>query len=109
LPDLTVSRSGISFSDRSPDSGDLVTITARVRNAGDAAAAPVTVRFTDNGTPIGEALTPAIPAGESRTVSVTWVAGVSGRHAISVTTDEADLVDEQVEANNSASRSVDVG
>jgi hypothetical protein len=108
LPDLTVSRSGISFSDRSPESGELVTITARVRNAGDAAAAPVTARFTDNGTLIGEAAVPAIPAGESRTVSVGWVAGAAGRHTIGVTVDEADLVDEQVEANNSASRSVDV-
>ena len=108
LPDLTVSRSGISFSDRSPESGELVTITARVRNAGDAAASPVTVRFTDNGTPIGEGVTSAIPAGESRTVSARWVAGAAGRHTIGVTADEADLVDEQVESNNSASRSVEV-
>lgn len=69
---------------------------------------PVTVRFTDNGTAIGEALTPAIPAGEGRTVSVTWAAGASGRHTIAVAADEADLVDEQVEANNSASRSIEV-
>jgi subtilase family serine protease len=109
LPDLTLSRSGISFSDRSPENGDLVTITARVRNAGDATAAPVTVRFSDDGTPIAEAATPAIPAGESRTVSVSWVAGAPGRHAIGVTADEADVVDEQVESNNGASRSVEVG
>jgi hypothetical protein len=108
LPDLTVSRSGIGFSDRSPESGQLVTVSARVRNSGDSAAAPVTVRFTDNGTPIGEAATPVIPADESRTVSVTWVAGAEGRHAIAAVVDESDLVDEQVEGNNSASRSVDV-
>jgi hypothetical protein len=108
LPDLTVSRSGIGFSDRSPDSGQLVTVSARVRNAGDSAAAPVTVRFTDDGTPVGEAVTPLIPAGESRIVSITWIAGAPGRHSIGVTADEADAVDEQVEANNSASRSIDV-
>src|SRR5918992_1560000 len=97
LPDLTVSRSGIGFSDRSPSSGDLVTITARVRNAGDAVAAPVTVRFTDNGAPVGEAVTPAIPAGESRTVSATWsTVGIEGRRTIGVSADEADVVDEQV-------------
>jgi subtilase family serine protease len=83
-------------------------VSARVRNAGDAAAAPVTARFTDNGTVIGEAAVPAIPAGESRTVSVTWVAGASGRHTIGVVVDEANLVEEQVEGNNSASRSVEV-
>jgi hypothetical protein len=108
LPDLTVSRSGISFSDRSPDSGQVVTIEARVRNAGDALAAPVTARFTDNGTLIGEAAVPTIPAGESRTAAVTWVAGTAGKHTIAVTVDENDLVDEQVEANNSASRTVEV-
>ena len=108
LPDLTVSRSGIGVSDRSPNTGQVVTIEARVRNAGDALAAPVTARFTDNGTLIGEAAVPAVPAGESRTASVTWVAGTAGRHTIAVTVDEADLVDEQVEANNSASRTVEV-
>jgi hypothetical protein len=68
------------------------------------------VRFTDNGTLIGEALTPAIPAGETRTVSITWsTVGIEGRRTIAVTADPADVVDEQVESNNSASCSIDVG
>ena len=109
LPDLTISRGGIALSKHNPTSGDAVTISARVANAGGAAAAPVAVRFTDNGTVIGERTIASIPAGESRTTSVTWsTSGIEGERTIAVTVDPANLVREQVEANNAASRTVKV-
>jgi subtilase family serine protease len=107
LPDLTISKGGIQLSDMSPRSGDLVTITARVRNAGGSHAAGVVVRFTDNGQLIGEHTIATIPAGETRTASVTWnTGGRSGDRELVVRVDPNDTVPEQVEGNNAASRTV---
>ena len=109
LPDLTVNRGGISFSPPNPRSGDAVTITARVRNAGGSHAAPVRVRFADGGTVIGEATIASIPPGEERTASIVWsTAGVSGDREIAVMVDRENLVREQVEGNNAASRRLKV-
>jgi hypothetical protein len=109
LPDLTVSPGWISLSSHRPTSGEPVTVTARVRNAGGSDAAPVVVRFTDNGTLIGERTIASIPAGESRSASVTWsTTGIEGDRTIAVSVDPANVVREQVEANNAASRKVTV-
>ena len=108
LPDLTVSKGGIQPSNHSPSSGEVVTLTAKVRNAGTADASGVVVRFTDDGTQIGERMIPSIAAGGSATTSVTWTPSGAGTHEIAVIVDPGDLVDEQVEANNAASRSVKV-
>jgi subtilase family serine protease len=40
---------------------------------------------------------------------VSWTPADAGTHELVVTVDPADTVDEQVEANNAASRSVKVG
>ncbi len=107
LPDLTVNPGGISFSPSNPRGGELVTIAARVRNAGDSHAAPVVVRFSDNGKAIGERTIPSIPPGEQRTASVTWsTAGLSGEREIVVAADPHNAVAEQVEGNNAAARKV---
>jgi hypothetical protein len=109
LPDLTVSPGGISLSNRQPSSGDVVTITARVRNAGDTAAAPVVVRFADGDTVIGERTIATIPAGEQRSASVTWdTSGLEGDRTIVVTADPYGAVREQVEGNNAASKKVKI-
>jgi hypothetical protein len=109
LPDLTINPGGITFSSNRITSGDRVTITARVRNAGGSAAAPVVVRFADGDTVIGERTIASIPPGEEATTSVVWnTAGVSGDRQIVVTVDPYNMVREQVEGNNSASRKVKV-
>jgi subtilase family serine protease len=103
-----VSRKDISVSGK-PRSGQAVTVTARIRNAGDAASGPATVRFTDDGQLVGERVVYGLAAGSSATASVSWTPASSGTHVLAVTVDPADTVDEQVEANNAASRSVKVG
>jgi hypothetical protein len=109
LPDLTINRGGISVSPSSPRSGEVVTISARVRNAGGSTAAPVVVRFADGGTVIGERTIASIPPGGEATTSISWsTAGISGERELVVTVDPNNLVREQVEANNSASRKVKV-
>jgi subtilase family serine protease len=109
LPDLTISRGGIGLSDHTPASGQTVTVTARVRNAGTAATGPVTVRFTDDGALIGERTLAGVPAGGEATTSISWAPAGAGTHELVVTVDPADLVDEGVEKNNAASRNVKVG
>src|SRR5688572_25002126 len=109
LPDLTVSHGGIGLTNHKPASGETVTVTARVRNAGTAASGPFTVRFTDHGTLIGERTVGGVPPGGEAATSVSWTPVGVGAHELVVTVDPADLVDEEVEKNNSASRNVKVG
>jgi hypothetical protein len=109
LPDLTISRGNIGLTDHKPTSGQRLTVTAKVRNAGTAAAAPVIVRFTDDGALVGEKVIPSIGAGATATTSVSWTPAGAGTHELVVTVDPADVVDEEVEGNNAASREVKVG
>lgn len=109
LPDLTVSRKAISLSPNKAKSGETVTVTAAVRNAGSADSGPVTVRFTDDGQPFGERVVYGLAAGASTSTSVSWTPSGRGEHELVVTVDPADMVDEEVEANNAASKSVKVG
>jgi hypothetical protein len=109
LPDLTLGAKDISLSKSKPESGDVVTVTARVRNAGGGGASNVLVRFSDNGNTIGERTIASIPAGGSASTSVVWdTANISGTRTISVTADPDREIGEIGEANNSASRSVTV-
>jgi hypothetical protein len=108
LPDLTVSRGGIGLSDHSPAAGRRVTVTARVRNAGTAATGPFTVRFTDDGTVVGERVIPGLAPGSNTTATVEWTPVGAGPHELVVAADAADTVNEEVEANNTASRKINV-
>jgi hypothetical protein len=106
LPDLTLAKKDVSFSDRS---GSSVEITARVRNAGEGASGPFTVRFADGDTVIGERTIWNLAAGASATTSVAWdTTAVAGSREVVVAADPANLVDEQVETNNAASRTIRV-
>jgi hypothetical protein len=106
LPDLAIGASDLSFATNK----EQTTITATVRNPGQAPAAGVPVRFTDNGTQIGGVQTIAsIPAGGSGTASVVWsTKGLKGDRTIGVTVDPANAIAESNEANNSATRVVTV-
>lgn len=105
LPDLTVSPAEITFS----SSKGTTTITATVRNSGQAAAAGAAVGFTDNGSPIGRATIASLPAGGSGTVSVAWsTKRIKGERTIVVTADPANAIPELEESNNAATRVVTV-
>lgn len=109
LPDLTLSRSDIGLDPRKAKAGETTTVTARIRNAGDADSGPVTVRFTADGQPLGERVLYGLAAGSSATAGVQWTPLERRTYELVVTVDPADAVDEQVEANNAASRNVKVG
>jgi len=110
FPDVTLSSTDIAFSKTKIVGGDKVTITATIRNVGDAAASNVAVRFADTGTQIGAVQAIAsIPAGGTGRASVVWdTKFLKGDRTITVTADPADAIAEWNEANNSASRVVTV-
>jgi CARDB len=107
LPDLTI-KGAITLSSH-PATGQSVTVTAKVRNAGDTASGPATVRFTDDGAVVGERAVYGLAPGAIATVAVSWTPSGAGTHMLAVTADPNDLVDEQVEGNNAAARRVRVG
>ena len=93
-----------------PRQGDKVTVTATVANTGAADAAASTTRFTlDDESVLGEVATEAIPAGESRQVSVGWdTRGVKGEHELAADADSTEVVAEGDETNNTGTLAVEV-
>jgi len=85
-----------------PAAGDLVTLTAVLRNAGDLPAAAPVVRFTDGAEPIATATLPiTLAAGYTATVSTAWtVPTPPAPHTVRAIADPENAVDETDEANN---------
>ena len=82
-------------------------LTATVANTGNADAANVVVRFTDNGVAIGERTVAALSQGTAQNVSIT--AGLArGSHAIAVTADPSNSIPESDEQNNSRTVTITV-
>jgi subtilisin family serine protease len=99
-PDLQVTN--MTASNTRAPSGERVTVTATVTNAGDGDAAASQTEFRlDGGTVLGVVDTAALAAGASATVSVIWdTRGVSGEHVIAATADVGGTVAESAEDNN---------
>lgn len=94
-----------------PRAGDKVTVQATVSNEGTADAPASTTAFTlDGETLAGSPIaTPAIPAGGSVTVELSWdTRGVKGDHVLGAAADADAAVDEADEANNEATLEVSV-
>ena len=109
LPDLTLSSTDISFSPppaTQPTEGDSVTITATVRNIGEAAASDFRVSFFDGDSLIGID-TISVTAGFTTTASTTWIA-VAGDRTIKVVADSGGAITESDETNNEASKTITV-
>lgn len=106
-PDLTISSSGISFSPSSPTSGQNVTITATVRNAGLASVSAFTVEFRINGTS-HENKTASVSANSSDAVQFVWTA-ITGTYDVIIVLDPLNVITGEVsETNNNATTSITV-
>jgi hypothetical protein len=107
-PDLVVSPSGISLSPEKPRQGDLVTVTATIRNTGKRDVPLARVTFELVGVSVNEAAV-SVPAGGSATATAVWsTLGLSGPQRVEVTVDPDDLVTELREDNNTAGRSFQI-
>jgi hypothetical protein len=90
--------------------GQTVTVTATVHNAGPGSTRATKTEFVlDGSTVLGTVDTPALASGASAQVSVSWNAkSTNGTHTLKATADRTSLVAEEVEDNNSATRTVTV-
>ncbi|WP_433367110.1 CARDB domain-containing protein [Actinoplanes sp. CA-142083] len=98
-PDLTVT--GITSSPAAPVETDAVTLSATVRNGGNAASGASNVNFYLGTTKVGTATVGALAAGASTTVSANIGARDAGTYALTAKVDESNTVIETNEANNS--------
>jgi parallel beta-helix repeat protein len=97
-PDLTVT--GMSRSPANPVETDAITLSATVRNAGDAASGPTSVNFYLGTTLAGSANVGGLAAGASTTVSASIGTRTAGSYQVSAKVDENNAVIEKNEANN---------
>lgn len=108
-PDLVVT--GITLSPAAPKVGDVVTITATLKNQGNAAttaAANVTDFKMDNVSFSGPSNTASVAAGATYTATATWTATL-GSHTVIVGADKNNVVtNESNESNNSLSKAFTV-
>jgi hypothetical protein len=95
-PDLVVGPGDVSVSGE----GRFRTVTATVRNAGDAPAAAVVVRVEDGGVAIGEATVDQLGPGVSATVAVPWDTVGRRDRELTVAADPDGTVAEWDETNN---------
>jgi uncharacterized protein (TIGR03790 family) len=113
VPDLSIVPQDITFSDDTPQVGDVIDIFVTVENLGLAAASDVEVKFYvgdigGGGILIGSR-TMDIPGSGSNATSIQWdTTGYIGDHNITVVIDPQDLYYEADEANNMAFRPITV-
>ncbi|MEV4378027.1 discoidin domain-containing protein [Streptosporangium sp. NPDC049644] len=97
-PDLTIT--GLTASPASPVETDAVTLSATVKNNGNAAAGATNVNLYLGGTKVGTVPVAALAAGASATVSAGIGTRDAGSYPLSAKVDEANSVIEQNESNN---------
>ena len=112
-PDVSVTAGDISFSSLAPVEGDPITVTATLHNLGTNFSGPVTAAFygtLSDGREwyIGSALVSDIAPGGTSNATIVWqTAGFYGDDLpVRVAVDPYDRVDEAVEVNNTASKTI---
>src|ERR671922_532698 len=107
-PDLQVTN--LAAGEGKVKQGQTARVTATVRNAGPGSTPATKTEFLlDGSTVLGVVDTPALASGASAQVSINWnVKSLNGTHTLKATADRTGLVAEEVEGNNSATRTVTV-
>jgi Tol biopolymer transport system component/subtilase family serine protease/flagellar hook assembly protein FlgD len=109
LPDLLLTPSSITFSPAVPKEGDTVSIDVIIHNSGGQAVQGIPVRLSDGNTVIGAQVIPSISGNSLSGISFAYdTTGQSGAHHITVAVDPDNLIGEQNENNNSASRTLGI-
>ncbi|MDH4028432.1 MAG: hypothetical protein OEU95_06360, partial [Nitrospirota bacterium] len=106
-PDLKISYSDITFSDKSPTVGKTITVTAVIHNESIAQADGVVVRFYDGppdagGVLISENTIASVASYGSSQATTSWTVQNPGTHAIFVMVDPDNAVPEIDDTNNTA-------
>ena len=98
LPDLVTE--DLSWSPDNPEIGEQVTLTAKVKNQGEATSGTTNLVFYSDGNKIGENSVPEIEAGKSEKISILWTPETDSEAEISAKVDEEASVEESNEDNN---------
>ncbi len=112
--DAGIVAADIDFDLALPYDDDSVTITATVRNLGNVDLSDLAVRFYDGdpgsgGVQIGSDYIFALLDGTSSgAAQVVWTPGLGGPHEIYVVVDPDNAIDEEIEDNNTAHKSISV-
>ncbi|MER5648994.1 CARDB domain-containing protein [Streptosporangium sp. NPDC002524] len=97
-PDLTVTN--LTWTPASPSEASAITLSATVRNAGNAAAPADSVNLNLDGTLVGTVAVPALAAGATATVTHNIGTRGEGSYTVSARVDADNTVFEQNEGNN---------
>jgi hypothetical protein len=92
---------------KSIGNGDIVTISAEIRNSGDIAASEVIVTFYVDGKEVKSQTINKLEKGRSRLIPFTWQAA-SGGHDLKIVVDPEDGIVEKNEEDNTQTARVDV-
>ena len=113
-PDLALVTEDITSDPPDPGEGDIITLTANVRNIGGGNASNVEVEFFDGSPTLNKRIgttqvIPSAPARYNATASVMWnLSGISGLHDVYVQIDSSDTITELDEGNNLAFRGFNI-
>jgi uncharacterized membrane protein/outer membrane protein assembly factor BamB len=88
--------------------GDIVTISAEVKNDGDIEARDVLVTFYVDNKEVKTQTINILPKGSTRLIPFTWQSA-SGKHKLTIKVDPEDAIVEKYEDNNEKNKDVDVG
>lgn len=91
----------------SPRAGDALTLTARVRNQGTAAAGAFAVEFLLDDASLGRSALPGLDAATTASVTLGWTA-LEGNHTLRVVADADRQVAESAEGNNALAKALTV-
>jgi uncharacterized membrane protein/outer membrane protein assembly factor BamB len=105
FPDLVIT-SGVRHPSKISN-GEIVTISAEVKNDGDIEAREVLVTFYVDGKEVKTQTINILPDGSSRLIPFTWQA-VSGDHELKIKIDPEDAIVEKYENNNEKTKDVNV-
>lgn len=109
LPDLVISTNSIVFNPAAPKDGDQVSIKAMVQNCGEQEALNIRVSAYDGDALIGSESIQSVSGNSQGIATFSYdTNGKSGVHGIKIMVDPDNLILEQEETNNSASRALGV-
>lgn len=107
-PDLKFASLDPVFSDPTPGVGDTISVSATLSNAGGKDATNVLVRFVDGANTFAEQTVASLPKGQSVALSASLLVEGEFDRVVKLIADPAAAIVEESEANNEASKLLDV-
>ncbi|NQE06042.1 Cell surface glycoprotein [ANME-1 cluster archaeon GoMg1] len=105
-PDLIIQ--DIYWSPSSPDKGDTIKFTVKIKNQGSGSAGSSTVKYYIDGSYVTSDSVPSLSAGSTSTQTFTWTADKCGNVRVKAVADATNVVSESNEGNNYRTETVSI-